>query len=87
MFDADWRHEMLTAVDRYCEATGRARSGVGNLILKDVNFFDRIAGGGGCTVDTCQKVMAWLKENTPSKKRKGAPPGKIKINGQHQRAP
>lgn len=70
--NADWRHELLEAVDRYCETTGRARSGVGTMVLNDPKFFDRIGEGKGCTVDKYQKVMQWLREQTPPRKKETA---------------
>lgn len=65
MINFDWRQHMLEAVDRYCAATGRARSGAGQLIMKDAKFFDEIADGRNCNIDNYNKVMLWLKENTP----------------------
>ena len=61
----DYRNTLLDAADKWVKATGLSRATLGNRAAKDNRFFDRIEGGGGCTVDTFEKVMGWLKDNTP----------------------
>lgn len=60
-----YREKLLQAADFYCERTGKSRATLATLVTNHGKFFDRIEGGGGCTVDTYEKVMSWIKENTP----------------------
>lgn len=61
-----YKDDLLKAADAYCAAAGRAYSGIGLAVLNDAKFIDRLQNGAGCTMDTYEKVMEWLKENTPS---------------------
>ncbi len=62
----DYRKQLLEAAETYCKQTGLSRATVGNYVAKDNRFFDRIESGGGCTIDTFQKVMNWFSENMPA---------------------
>lgn len=62
----DYKNTILKTAAEYCELSGRARSGVANSIMNDGKFFDRIEQGGGCTMDTYQRVMGWFAENMPA---------------------
>lgn len=59
------REEILDACKIYCARAKKMPSTVGNMIVNDGKFFDRIEAGGGCTMATYEKVMCWFKENTP----------------------
>lgn len=65
----DYRKQLLEAAEAYCKTTGLSRATVGNYVAKDNRFFDRIESGGGCTIDTFQKVMRWFSENTPAESK------------------
>lgn len=65
-----WREDLLSKANQYCESTGRARSGLGMLIMKDPKFFDEIESGRSCTVDTLVRVNQWFAAHTPKKKSK-----------------
>lgn len=67
-----YKKELLRAVDVYCEATGRAKSGIGLAVLNDAKFFERFESGASCTMDTYERIMTWLKENTPKIKHVAA---------------
>lgn len=38
---------------------------IGLYAAKDGKFFGRIAGGGGCTLRTANRVVRWFSENWP----------------------
>lgn len=63
LFMIDYRQELLSRARRYCEASGLALATVSNKVMNDGKFFDRLAAGKGCTVDTYGKVMRWFDEN------------------------
>ena len=41
-------------------------STVGLYSANDGKFFQRIESGGGCTLRTAQRVLAWFSDNWPS---------------------
>lgn len=61
--------KMLASASEYCSSAGLKRSTLGRFIVNDGKFFDRIEAGGGCTMDTYEKVMAWLNSNLPKKSK------------------
>lgn len=65
----DWREPFFKKLDAYCEATGRARSGVGKMILNDPKFFDEVEEGRTPGIDLKIKVETWLDENMPKTKK------------------
>lgn len=58
-----WREDVLRTASEWEKKTGRKRSGAASEIMNDAKFFDRIEDGGGCTVDTLERVERWFKEN------------------------
>lgn len=62
----NYRKELCQKADEYCAVTGNSRGYLASMIVNDARFFDRIESGGGCTVDTYQKVMSWFEKNKPS---------------------
>ncbi|MDX2074683.1 MAG: hypothetical protein SFX19_10040 [Alphaproteobacteria bacterium] len=61
----NYRENLLIAAKNYCAATGKSLATVSTFVMNDGKFFDRIESGGGCTMDTYQKVMDWLETHTP----------------------
>lgn len=59
--------KMLSVASDYCASMGISRSTLGRFIVNDGKFFDRIESGGGCTIDTHDKVMTWFKNHSPKK--------------------
>lgn len=57
--------QIKTLRDAYCAHAGLKPSTVGAYAVNDGKFFQRIEGGGGCTVATAEKVGHWFSENWP----------------------
>lgn len=74
-----FKEELLSALSKYCEATGKAASGVGLTVFNDHKFFSRLQEGGSCTLRSYEKAMEWLTQNTPHKKAN-------RINGSKRQA-
>jgi len=62
-YKADYRMELLHAQASYCDKHGVARTTLGNRVLNDTDFFERLESGGTCTMETYQKFMDWFKKN------------------------
>lgn len=62
----DYRKTMLDAAEKHCKITGKSRATIATEVMNHGGFFDRIESGGGCTIDTFQKVMNWFSENMPA---------------------
>lgn len=56
---------LVSAAKRYSEHSGKRLSTIGAYAVNDGKFFDRIEGGGSCTLRTAQKMVAWLSEAWP----------------------
>lgn len=69
-----YKDTLIEAAKSYSSATGRALSGIGREILNDTRFFERIMSGGGCRIDTYEKVMSWFAANTPTQSNLKKPP-------------
>lgn len=61
---------MLAVASVYCISADVSRSTLGRFIVNDGKFFDRIEAGGGCTLQTYEKVMKWFQANKPNGHRK-----------------
>lgn len=74
MIDKNWRDEVLKLANDYCASNGIMLTTLANRIVKDADFFGHLESGGGCNVDTLQRVTQWFKDNsTPEQpKRNGA---------------
>jgi len=56
---------LIFAAKLYSEHSGRRLSTIGAYAVNDGKFFDRIEGGGSCTLRTAQKMLVWLSEVWP----------------------
>lgn len=65
--------KMLEKASDYCVSKGLSKSTLGRFIVNDGKFFDRIEQGGGCTMETYEKVMSWLSTNKPKKSKSKKP--------------
>lgn len=61
----NYRTELLSLVDSFCELTGMTREYVAGKVVKDRRFFSNIEDGSGCTVETYLRVKQWLEDNMP----------------------
>lgn len=76
------KDQLLEAANQWCHATGNTLSTLGNYVVNDGKFFDRLMSGGGFTDATYNKVMKWLEDsNTTS-----APPAVAVDEGSDTRA-
>ncbi len=57
---------IIMQAEAYCAHTGRTLSTVGSYAVRDGKFFDRLKNGGGCTLRTADRVIAWFSDNWPS---------------------
>lgn len=70
MINENWRGEVLRQANSYCAKHGIMLSTLANKIVKDADFFAHLKSGGGCNVDTLQRVLNWFEKNAqPEKKR------------------
>lgn len=58
---------MIAAFNLYCERTGHTPGTASQYATKAHNFYERIVSGENFTISRYEKVMAWLKKNTPKK--------------------
>lgn len=59
----DLTGELLSASAAYCARTGMSRARLATIVINDGKFFDRIERGGGLTVKTFEKFMAYFAEH------------------------
>ncbi|MDT8856467.1 hypothetical protein RNZ50_15845 [Paracoccaceae bacterium Fryx2] len=57
---------ILSVAQAYAHHSGLKLSTVGAYAVNDGKFFVRLLGGGGCTLKTAARVMAWFSDNWPS---------------------
>jgi len=62
----DFRRNLLDAAADFCKVTGQSLATVATKVANDGKFFDRIEAGGGCTMRTYERFMAYFEENRPS---------------------
>lgn len=58
------RQTLLTRIDAFIALTGKSESFVGKEAVKDDRFVSRIRRGGNFTVETYQRVIDWLDEQS-----------------------
>lgn len=58
------RQTLLTRIDAFIATTGKSESFVGKEAVKDDRFVSRIRRGGNFTVETYQRVIDWLDEQS-----------------------
>ncbi len=57
---------IIKQAEAYCAHTGRTLSTVGSYAVRDGKFFERLKGGGGCTLRTADRVVMWFSDNWPT---------------------
>jgi hypothetical protein len=61
----DLKAELLSLADAFCATKGMSKARLATLVANDGKFFRRIEGGGGFTVRTHERCMAWFVANWP----------------------
>ncbi|WP_376956492.1 hypothetical protein ABNQ39_00440 (plasmid) [Azospirillum sp. A26] len=61
----DYRTQLTLLSETMASATGRSEARLATLAVNHGAFFDRIRGGGGCSVDMYLRVKEWFAENWP----------------------
>jgi len=64
----DFRDNLITAFNRYCEITGLQPATVSTKVTNDGKFYESILNGAGCTMKRYEHIMEWFKVNTPKTK-------------------
>lgn len=59
----DLTAHLLSAAEAHCERTGMSKARLATIVVNDGKFFERIEGGGGLTVKTYERFMAYLAEH------------------------
>lgn len=59
------RH-ILDLAEAYAAHTGRKLSTLGAYTVNDGKFFERLNEGGGCTLKTAARVLAWFDATWPA---------------------
>ena len=54
------KDQLLNDADSFCERRGMSRARLATIVVNDGKFFDRIERGGGFTVATYEKFMAFF---------------------------
>ncbi len=80
------RTEILDEISRYCRSAGVAESTFGRLAVNDGKLVGRIRDGGRISVDTWNRIRAFMADNPPddvSRQRNAviAPRGRVRGNG------
>jgi hypothetical protein len=57
---------ILELAKTYASHTGRRLSTLGAYSVNDGKFFERLRNGGGCTLKTAARVLAWFAANWPA---------------------
>jgi hypothetical protein len=53
---------LLSLAELWAAARGLSVSRLGNLVVRDGNFFERVAAGRSCTITTFEKFVAYFRE-------------------------
>lgn len=61
----DYRAQLTGLAERMASARGLSEARIANLAGCDGNFFFRLRAGGGCRVDTLNRVMSFFSDNWP----------------------
>ena len=77
----DLKQELISAAGAYCDQAGISKARLATIVANDGKFFERIEGGGGFTVSTFERFMAYFRDNPASERRQrrqpvGAPAAK-----------
>lgn len=59
----DLTAELLRAAAAHCKQTGISRARLATIVINDGKFFERVEAGGGLTVRTYEKFMAYFAEH------------------------
>lgn len=57
--------QIMDLAETYSAHTGRKLSTLGAYTVNDGKFFDRLEGGGSCTLKTAARVVRWFSETWP----------------------
>lgn len=69
------RDELIAAAERHCQAHGITKAALGEAVMKDNKFFARIEAGGGFTIRTFERFMAYFAANAGSDDERANPQG------------
>lgn len=53
---------LLSLAQLWAAARGLSLSRLGFLVVRDGNFFERLGGGGSCTITTFEKFLAYFRD-------------------------
>lgn len=59
----DLTTQLMRAASEFCDRTGMSRARLATIVINDGKFFDRVERGGGLTVKTYEKFMAYFAEH------------------------
>ena len=59
------KDHLLSAANKYCERSGMSKARLATRVANDGKFFVRLESGGGCTLETYERVIAYLDEHMP----------------------
>ena len=62
----DYRKQLVCLAETMATARGLSEARIANLAGCDGNFFSRLRAGGGCRVDTFNRVVVFFSSNWPS---------------------
>lgn len=63
---SDYRVQLVSLAEKMAKARGVSEARIANLAGCDGNFFARIRNGGGCRVDTLQRLIRFFSDNWPT---------------------
>ena len=61
------KEQLLNAAQKYCDRSGMSKARLATIVVNDGKFFVRLEGGGGCTIETYERVIAYLDKHMPPK--------------------
>lgn len=62
---SDYRRQLTTLAERMSDARGISEARIANLAGCDGAFFRRMRDGGGCRVDTFNRVISFFSDSWP----------------------
>lgn len=62
----DYRKQLVCLAETMATARGLSEARIANLAGCDGNFFSRLRTGGGCRVDTLNRVVDFFSSNWPT---------------------
>lgn len=64
--------KLLCAIDLYCERTGHTRTTASFYAAGTGIFYRKLEAGSDITIRRYEKIMKWLKKNTPKQNKENS---------------